>query len=372
MKKTLSVSTLVSLLISLGVFVPAAQAATVNATAVESFSQGLRKNGSAVDVGRSDPTKALGAADGDFVSLGYGGELDLQLPVMVGTSLTITVTEVTGGTYPLESADVYVSDDASSWTLIGTATNSAGEGPSTVLPLREGTCIQYVRLLETTDSSIHNSTSDGFDVDAISADFEEECQPEEPQEPRKAGPVRVINGNESVVLVGVGTAANSGGNTADGGDGGDSGKGGSVVLSDDDNTGGNSGRGGDGGNGGSVRSGSAIATSQVGVTTNSNVTRVSTDCGCYTSVGKTVVVNRNSSFTGVGALTGANSGRNASDGGSGGNTGNAGSVILSDDGNTGGNGGRGGRGGDAGSVTTGDAVSYTGVSVLANRNNTRR
>ena len=60
-----------------------------------SFTQGLTKDGSVIDPSRSDATMALGMADGNFVSLGYEGEIVLAFPTHVGGgALLITATEL--------------------------------------------------------------------------------------------------------------------------------------------------------------------------------------------------------------------------------------------------------------------------------------
>lgn len=134
-----------------------------------SFDQGLRKDGSAVPGDRSDPTKALGLPDSQFVSLGYGGEIVLEfLGPVYGSE--VSVIEVTYGrdTYPEESADVYVSANGSDWTDVGEVTNhdDSGVGTVDVTGISE---IRYVKIVDTTDPSKHGSTSDGYDLDAVTA-----------------------------------------------------------------------------------------------------------------------------------------------------------------------------------------------------------
>ena len=94
---------------------------------VVSFDQGLRKDGDPVTPERSDPSKALGVADGSFVSLGFKGELVVEYPGWAtdGEGWDISVHETTWGrmSYPDERVEVYVSQDGSSWAYVGEAGN---------------------------------------------------------------------------------------------------------------------------------------------------------------------------------------------------------------------------------------------------------
>ncbi len=140
------------------------------ASSVYDSTQGLRKNGTAVPVGRSDPTEALGAPDGVFYSLGYGGELVVTFPGYITGN--VTAVEVTFGRagYPEELADVSVSEDGSNWCDVGTASNKDTNGISTFDVSGCGLSdIGYVRLVDASDPDLHNTTSDGYDLDAVGA-----------------------------------------------------------------------------------------------------------------------------------------------------------------------------------------------------------
>lgn len=158
----------------------AASAAPVYASVVDSFTPGLRKNSTAIPAPRNNPLNALGttaqtAADfpdfggftvqtGPFVSLGFGGELVVRFdPFQFGPPSAVVI-ETTNGTYPLETADVEISNNGTNWTFIGTAVNT-GSG-STVLPVPSGAWT-YMRLTDTSNIALFENTADGFDVNSI-------------------------------------------------------------------------------------------------------------------------------------------------------------------------------------------------------------
>jgi len=160
-------------------------AAPVSKTCIETtalkvikYVKGTRKNGSALtDPTRTDPTKALGASDGGFVSLGYGGLLILKLKDAyfkgnAGSALAVETT-FNNDTYPVELAEMYVSGDPDGgWVWVGTASNKApGTPPTTVVPL-DGIAavppvVRYVRLVDATVDPNHVTSADGYDVDAV-------------------------------------------------------------------------------------------------------------------------------------------------------------------------------------------------------------
>lgn len=144
-----------------------ASAATVYASVVDSFNQGLRKNGSAVTAARSDPNAALGSPDGSFVSLGFGGTLVVRFdPFQFGPpSAAVIETTNNPNSYPVESAEVSISADGVNWTVIGTVTNASNSVPVSGGPWT------YLRLIDKSaisgPLSAFESTADGFDVNSI-------------------------------------------------------------------------------------------------------------------------------------------------------------------------------------------------------------
>lgn len=375
-------------------------AATDAAATNESFTQGLQKDGGAVALDRSDPTNALGVPDGDFVSLGYGGTLIVGFNQNMSGNLLLTVQEVTGGSYPLETADVWVSTEPSGpWTYVGEATNDNGEGDE-ASSFVVNQCYQYVRLVDTTDSTLHSNSSDGFDVDAFTAEFDETC-PEEPEPPIHYGPAKAYISlhSGSMIINETETAANTGGNMADGSYGGSAGSGGDIENYSgsqdiEDATTGNGGSGGNAGLGGAVQTGDATAVTSVTNQANTNIVRLD-GCACDNTYSRVRVRTHDFAFlmnrTGTAANTGDNAalGSYAGSGGDGGEVENGSSMnphILSlnhnnnnnsNDGEqeldnvTTGTGGNGGTGDAGGSVLTGAATARATIVNLTNSNRIR-
>lgn len=145
------------------------------------LTQGLKKNGNPVDANRSDPNHAVDGPQGlvnppEWYTLGFGGSITLQFdaPVGDGPGTDLIVYEVTGGrdTYPPELAKIEISQDNSTWYEVGTANSQFINGE---LEVDFGTSpistFQYLRVTDVTDSSLHNSSADGFDLDAVVAKY---------------------------------------------------------------------------------------------------------------------------------------------------------------------------------------------------------
>lgn len=377
-------------------------AATNHATTNEGFTQGLQKDGGLVDILRSDPTHALGATDGEFVTLGYGGELIVGFDQNMSGNLQLAVQEVTGAEYPLETADVYVSTEATGpWTLVGEATNEEGLGDgATSFAVAE--CFQYVRVIDTTDGNLHDDSSDGFDIDSFAADYDETCPVVEPEhESEKMSRVHISLHNAAMIVNETNAAANTGGNSADGSYGGSGGDAGSIENNSGEQdvegaTTGSGGSGGSGAFGGAVQTGNALADTSVSNDVNGTVVRVS-DCACEEAIGRVHVRTNNFALLGNRTMTAANSGDNdalgsyAGDGGEGGDIENGGSghdnehegpeALNNKEGNghegnhggdqeiddsTTGSGGSGGSASDGGSILTGQATSRVAIVNLVN------
>lgn len=258
---------------------------TEYASSVVSATQGTRADGSAVLPANSSTTNALGAPDGKFYSLGFGGSITLEFPHYVGSNLAISAYEITNGTYPLETATVQVSQNGTTWTNVGTATNQSGSGPNphtTSFNLPAGTCIRYVRLTDTSNKALFEASANGFDLDAVGATYDATCTPPQPPTPTP-GNVNVTLSNVSYVHSDTIAKASTGWNFADGSMGGLGGAGGSASNSGANNStstagntimGGNGGTGGAGSAGGTVLTGAANSLSRTVHTINQNLIRI--------------------------------------------------------------------------------------------------
>lgn len=164
----------------------AAHAVVVKATIMEApwyagtvydYSQGLKKDGSAVDAQRSDPDQALelelGQSASNFFSLGFGGWIifEYDCPVVNGEGDDVKIWEDTWGSYPDETAEVYASQDGITWVYLGEADNTNRDllGIHTVASFDLGSLAwaKYIKVVDTTDASIHNNAADGYDLNAI-------------------------------------------------------------------------------------------------------------------------------------------------------------------------------------------------------------
>lgn len=148
-----------------------------------STDQGLQKSGLAVPVVRSNTTSALAApegtaAEGTFFSLGQGGYLTVEFvrQILNVPGVDISIHEITNGRagYPLESATVKVSQDGTTWFMIGTASSLTNNGGPGITQLDFSSTgldwVRYVQVTDTTNFNLNpNMNADGFDIDAIGA-----------------------------------------------------------------------------------------------------------------------------------------------------------------------------------------------------------
>jgi hypothetical protein len=145
------------------------------AGSVVSFSQGLRKDKTSVDPGRSDANAALGEPErddsqGSFVALGFQGELVLKFdnPIANCSGADLAIWETTFGgpacaKYP-ETAEIWVSQDGVNFDSLGTVCLDGSLDLSDV----GLDWIQYVKIKDSSDPNAFKSgISDGYDVDGI-------------------------------------------------------------------------------------------------------------------------------------------------------------------------------------------------------------
>lgn len=144
------------------------------ASEVVKFEQGKRNDNTDVLTERSDPTVVL-EDNNDFVSLGFGGKITVMFdkPIVnfVNVTVDVAVAEVTGGSYPEERARVYASQDEITWVYLGDATNQnrSGNYASNELSLGSLPWAKYIKLVDVTNSALHNDVADGFDILNIKA-----------------------------------------------------------------------------------------------------------------------------------------------------------------------------------------------------------
>lgn len=145
---------------------------------VMTYLPGKRKNGSDINTDRDDPTAALGGPDvptaQKFVSLGFGGSLTVEFYnyIINGDGDDLLINDTTYSTnYPLETADVYASQDGSTWEYLGEAQSgncNCDENAST-FDLGALEWARYVQIIDTTNPDIHATNADGYDVNNLEA-----------------------------------------------------------------------------------------------------------------------------------------------------------------------------------------------------------
>jgi hypothetical protein len=172
-----------TLLIALAAHPASALAATPDgsgpwADTVVTSSQGLRKNGTAVEAARSNPSAALGVAEttgsdtdanttsSNFYSLGFGGSITVTFDNAIsnGVGNDVMVYEVTGGSYADERVRIEASHNGSDWVTL-----AASAARDEALDLGILPCAKYVRVTDVSDITLFEATADGYDVDGIVA-----------------------------------------------------------------------------------------------------------------------------------------------------------------------------------------------------------
>jgi hypothetical protein len=143
---------------------------------VVEYVEGASSTGGSIAMDRTDANQAVGAPEAIdelvFVSLGYGGSLTLTFSGVVpnGPGDDLQITETTFGnavgcaTSP-EYADVSVSADGEAFYYVGTICKSENTVDISDAEV-ELECITHVRITNNDDLT---TTSDGFDVDAVTA-----------------------------------------------------------------------------------------------------------------------------------------------------------------------------------------------------------
>jgi len=206
--KTLTSFRLPLFVAALGLSLGTAVAQPLYPTGYQNFVQGNTGNGlGSPTPDRSNPANAvifsggsdvdMGEANANFVSLGFGGRIDLVFsqPFGDGEGADLTIFETSYGTpacdgWP-EYADVYVSQDGCNWVLVRTAgcQNFDIELPDN-LPWG-----LYVRIVDVSVNASFADDADGYDVDGVKAHYASSIVPGDANGPRFAtGQVNFIQG----------------------------------------------------------------------------------------------------------------------------------------------------------------------------------
>ena len=138
------------------------------------YVQGVKSNGGAIDIDRTNPNEALDMPERTdemvFVSLGYGGSLTLGFDGAVpnGAGDDIEVVETTFNnsscdSYP-EFADVYVSVDGDNWFFAKTICRADG-----FVDISDAGDFEYINYVKIVNNDEMSNTPDAFDVDGVVA-----------------------------------------------------------------------------------------------------------------------------------------------------------------------------------------------------------
>jgi len=157
------------------------------------YEQGVRKDGTPVREGRSNPeavlTYDLGRDETNFFSLGFkfddegnvedeGGWIIVKFdcPIQNGEGYDIMVVEDTWGTYPIETANVYASQDGEEWVYLGEADNEERDPDHNIHTVSyfdlEDVGMEwakYIKVVDTTPIEPMPNDGDGYDLNVVLA-----------------------------------------------------------------------------------------------------------------------------------------------------------------------------------------------------------
>lgn len=149
-----------------------ANAVMVYANSWQNYNPGTQKDGDPLPGDRNNPANALGATDGDFVSLGFGGSLELGFGTTFGASTVVVETSFGDpdfATYP-EQAEVWVRDALdSTWYKAGEIQVNGGAGAGTLSLYGFGNEIfDLMRIVDISDpNDFLYGHDDGYDIDSV-------------------------------------------------------------------------------------------------------------------------------------------------------------------------------------------------------------
>jgi hypothetical protein len=170
-----------TLLLSLILILPLAVSSQVYPDQVVVFQQGTNSIGNVVDPARSNPLKSLGPPENsdiengfiNFVSLGFGGSIELALPqaVPINVRSVIAVYETTWSyscaQYP-ERAQFYLSKNGVDFYLLG---ETCGNDGTLLYPYGVIDTVRYIKIVDVSDPLDFRGFSqpaDAYDVDGLS------------------------------------------------------------------------------------------------------------------------------------------------------------------------------------------------------------
>ena len=142
----------------------------------DGYVQGTEYDGSPLPSDRTDATKALGVpqnddSQGSFVTLGYGGSIELCFDgaVLNGPGPDLQIVETSFGnpscnTYH-EVADVSVSQDGTSWYSVGSV---CLDGSVDISDAQTDLTLAYINYVKITNDDQQTATPDGYDLDGVS------------------------------------------------------------------------------------------------------------------------------------------------------------------------------------------------------------
>lgn len=148
--------------------VNSANAAMVYANSYQNYNPGLTKAGNALPDDRDNPANAFGASDNKFVSLGFGGSIELGFGTGFGASTMVIETSFGDpdfANYP-EQAEVWVQDAIDAvWYLAGTVQVNGG----TLSLMGIGNeLFSLMRIVDISDADdFKYGHDDGFDIDSV-------------------------------------------------------------------------------------------------------------------------------------------------------------------------------------------------------------
>ena len=167
--------------------------APYSAYKVVNYEQGVRKDGTPVNEGRSDPEAVLtydfGQDETNFFSLGFkfdeegnaldeGGWIIVEFEYPILNTLgedDLMVVEDTWGTYPIETVDVYASKDGEAWVYLGEADNLERTvnniHTEAFFDLNDAGLdwVKFVKVVDTTPIDPMPNDGDGYDLNTIVA-----------------------------------------------------------------------------------------------------------------------------------------------------------------------------------------------------------